>query len=254
MSLDGPAFYDDDTVFRTYTQHRQRPENPNDTLEQPCIRELLGPLVGQRILDLGCGSANFGLEVLAQGAEQYVGIDGSSNMVAVARETLQGTRGHIIHAPIETWQYPADAFDIVVARLVLHYIADVGNLCGHIYQSLVNGGRFVFSVEHPVITSCDRGWHAGTARQDWLVDNYFETGVRTTTWLGGEVRKYHRTIEDYFGILQQTGFVVQGLREARPVRANFITNGEYERRKRIPLFLMLVGGKPRGEDQAEQIA
>jgi hypothetical protein len=113
-----------------------------------------------------------------------------------------------------------------------------------VFQTLAPGGRLLFSVEHPVITSCDRGWPAGTLRQDWIVDDYFETGLRETSWLGGSVQKYHRTVEDYCMALQHSGFIFEQLRESRPQREHFQDQQTYERRKRIPLFLFLSGRKP----------
>ena len=53
----------------------------------------------------------------------------------------------------------------------------------------------MFSVEHPVITSCDRAWQGQGQRQDWIVDDYFDNGPRVTQWLGGQVTKNHRTVE-----------------------------------------------------------
>ena len=110
-------------------------------------------------------------------------------------------------------------------------------------KTLVSGGRFVLSVEHPVITSCDRGWQGNGRRQDWLVDNYFDTGQRITTWMGGQVLKYHRTVENYFASLQRAGFLVESLREAEPHREWFEDDDTYRRRKRIPLFLTMAGQK-----------
>ena len=98
----------------------------------------------------------------------------------------------------------------------------------------------MLSVEHPNITSCDRAWRGEGLRQDWIVDDYFDTGRRTTKWLGSEVVKFHRTTEDWFRGLQEAGFAVQALREARPERLNFDDAATWERRKRIPLFLILA--------------
>lgn len=243
MSASGPTFYDDDTVFATYMAARQRRDNPNDTLERPVTLELAGDPAGLRVLDLGCGDAAFGREVLARGGRAYVGIEGSRNMAIVAREMLAGTSGQVLHCTIEQWEAPAAAFDLAMARLSLHYLAELAPVFAKLYQALAGGGRFVFSVEHPVITSCDRGWPAGTLRQDWVVDDYFVTGARETAWLGGTVRKYHRTIEDYFGALQDAGFAVEQLRESRPRREQFADQQIYERRKRVPLFLFLAGRK-----------
>jgi hypothetical protein len=100
-----------------------------------------------------------------------------------------------------------------------------------------------FPVEHPVITSCDRAWQGQGPRQDWIVDNYFEGGPRVTQWLGGQVIKIHRTVEDYYLALQKVGFTVESLRESRPQRARFSSEETYQRRMRIPLFLFLSGRK-----------
>jgi SAM-dependent methyltransferase len=238
------VLWNDEAVFATYMRRRQRQDNPNDTLEKPVILELIGSVLGKRILDLGCGDAALGRELLGRGAATYTGVDGSRRMVDVAEKTLAGTVGQVIAHTIEDWAYPKAAFDLVTARLVLHYVADLQSLCAQVYRALIPGGRFVFSVEHPVITSCDRGWPAGSPRQDWIVDNYFDTGPRITNWLGRTVLKYHRTVEDHFLTLQSVGFVVEQLRESHPQRKHFADEQTYTRRKRIPLFLFLAGLKP----------
>ncbi|WP_089718021.1 class I SAM-dependent DNA methyltransferase, partial [Candidatus Entotheonella palauensis] len=212
MSYEGPQFYDNAAVFQTYMQHRQRPENPNDTLEQPITLALLGSVSGAHLLDVGCGDAALGKTLLAQGAASYLGIDGSRNMVEQAQQTLTGTTGKVIQADIRSWTYPASTFDCVVSRLALHYIADVDDVFRQVFRTLRPMGRFVFSIEHPVITSCDRAWHGSGRRQSWIVDDYFDSSCRVTHWLGEQVVKYHRTVEDYFLGLQTAGFVVERLR------------------------------------------
>jgi hypothetical protein len=80
--------------------------------------------------------------------------------------------------------------------------------------------------------------------EHWIVDDYFDTGLRVTAWLGGRVQKYHRTVEDYFTTLQRSGFSVEHLRESCPQREHFPDEQTYARRMRIPLFLFLTGRKP----------
>ena len=245
MGKNGPEFYDDDVVFDTYMSRREsRTDGPNETLEKPVFDELVGSLSNLRILDLGCGNAGFGLEALQQGCRSYLGIDGSQKMAEAAKQKLVSTQGKVIRASIESWEYPLQQFDLVTSRLALHYIQDVETVFAKVCQTLVEGGRFIFSIEHPVITSCDRAWQHAGSRQDWIVDNYFETGPRVTNWMGGEVIKYHRTIEDYFAALCTSGFVVETLRESRPQRKRFRDEATYERRKRIPLMLFFSTHRP----------
>jgi SAM-dependent methyltransferase len=246
MGLDGPRFYDDDQVFATYMRHRQRDESPNDTLEKPDLLDLIGSAVGLRVVDLGCGDAQIGKELLAGGGASYLGVEPSQNMIGAARETLAGTGGEAVQATIEAWEYPAEAFDLVISRLALHYVEEIGATFRRVFRTLVPGGRFVFSVEHPVITSCDRAYAPGPGarRQDWIVDGYHVSGRRVTNWMGQDVLKFHHTIEEYFSALTQAGFLVDGLREGRPRRELFLSEETYLRRLRIPLMLLLAAHKP----------
>lgn len=245
MAKSDPAFYDDAGVFARYQAKRAHPaNNARETLEKPVFDELAGDLGGLGILDLGCGDAGFGREAMAQGCREYVGVEGSRNMFRLAQETLAGTKGTVIHAALESWMYPEQAFDLVASRLVLHYVEDVAALCARVYRALVPGGRFIFSVEHPVITSCNRARPGDGVRQEWIVDDYFNTGRRVVSWMGAELVKYHRTVEDYFGGLGAAGFHVDAVRESRPRRAHFSDEATYRRRMRIPLMLFLAAHRP----------
>jgi hypothetical protein len=50
----------------------------------------------------------------------------------------------------------------VISRLVLHYIDNIDVQYANIYRALLDGGQFIFSAEHPVITSSERlaSWDA----------------------------------------------------------------------------------------------
>jgi SAM-dependent methyltransferase len=243
MAQKGPEFYDDPQIFETYWSRRKRSESANAMLEEPVFLELLGDPAGLRILDLGCGDARFGVDLLGRGCAEYVGLDGSQKMIEQARETLQGTAGQLMLGTIEEADFEPGRFDVVVSRLALHYIEDLKATIEQVRKSLAPGGRFVFSVEHPVVLSCNASLEQSSRRGSWIVDDYFKSGRRTVEWLGGTVQKYHRTVEEYFGLLQASGFVVEALRESKPQRALFASEEEYERRMRIPLFLMFAARK-----------
>ncbi|MCM3783535.1 class I SAM-dependent methyltransferase [Neobacillus mesonae] len=260
MEYRGSHFYDREEQFTRYMARRGTPENANDTLEEPVIWELAGDVTGRSVLDLGCGDGMFGLKLLNAGAINYTGIEGSYNMYRTAVSNIKELKSHaaVIHTTIEDWNAAPDhdeagpentnsrladgkPYDLVVSRLVLHYIEDLGTVLDKIYAALKPGGTFVFSVEHPVITST---LQPSGLRTDWIVDQYFVEGYREQDWMGGPVLKYHRTIEDYFSALQKAGFVVSTLRESKPVRERFIHEETYERRRRIPLFLFMGAMKP----------
>ncbi|GIP34850.1 class I SAM-dependent methyltransferase [Paenibacillus sp. J2TS4] len=242
MAYRGFDLYDQASFFNKYMERRNGIENANDTLEKPIICEMISK-EARCILDLGCGNAAWGHELIASGAHSYTGLEGSRRMVELARRNLCSPKMEIVHTPLETWNYPADRYDLAVSRLVIHYIEDILSLFSSIYRTLKKDGTFVFSVEHPVMTSSYGLSRAEGIKQDWIVDNYFVTGEREQEWLGSKVTKYHRTLEDYFAALQKAGFTVEQIRESRPDKQNFLKEETFHRRMRIPLFLFMRGKK-----------
>ena len=112
------------------------------------------------------------------------------------------------------------------------------------HSSLSPGGRVVFTVVHPVITSHDARASTEELRADWVVDDYFAAGPRELDWLGAAAVWHHRTIEDYVAALQGAGFELTALRECAPRRERFGGDeAEYARRRRIPMFLLLAGAR-----------
>lgn len=90
MNYNGYDFYDNDANFKKYMERRQWQENANDTLEKPVICELIGKVKGMKILDLGCGDARFAKDLFDLGCEEYIGIEGSRNMIQFASKSIEG--------------------------------------------------------------------------------------------------------------------------------------------------------------------
>lgn len=246
MEFRGASVYDEGEFYESYMKRRNRPESPNNIIEKPILLEMIGDVTGKRILDLGCGDAEIGVELLQQGGASYLGVEGSENMTLAAAENLAGTTGQVMHSSMEEWQPKPEQYDLVLSRFALHYLADLTSVFKKVHESLVPGGSFIFSVQHPVLTSSTKSAEASGRRTDWVVDDYFNQGERAEPWIGKKVIKYHRTVEEYFQLLLAAGFKVEDLREGTPRRENFSSLEEYERRMRIPLVLMISSTK-RGE-------
>lgn len=239
MEFHGSEAYDKEQFFQAYLNRRHRKESPNKLIENPLLLDLLGTGYLGSVLDLGCGDASMGRLLLeANRCESYTGADGSSNMCKKAEAGLAGLNGTICCSRLEDFPFPKETFQTVVSQLALHYIEDLDVLFQRVYRTLAAGGRFVFSVQHPLLTASFKSSEASGSRTDWIVDDYFVTGKRTEPWVGEKVVKYHRTTEGYFRMLKAAGFQISDLREGMPVRGNFEKEEEYNRRMRIPLFLL----------------
>lgn len=241
MELKGSAAYEDELFFQNYMKRRHRKDSPNEIIEKPALLKMIGDVSGKDVLDLGCGDASMRRDLLQ--AASYLGVDGSKNMIMRAEQNLSDLENsEVIHSSLESFPFPVENYHLIFSQLALHYLEDFRQICENIYNSLRFGGKFVFSVQHPVITSAFKS--NGTKRTDWIVDDYFQIGVRAEPWIGEKVVKYHRTVEEYFMILRNSGFHINELCEATPDRRNFSSEEEYKRRNRIPLFLLFSCEKP----------
>ncbi|WEG14478.1 class I SAM-dependent methyltransferase [Pullulanibacillus sp. KACC 23026] len=238
MEYKGSSVYDHEDFFTNYMKRRDRKDSPNKAIESPIIFELIGDFKNKTFLDLGCGDASFGKELLKQGAGFYNGIEGSEKMVKAAELNLAKENGTIHHETMESYSYPANQYDMVTSRFAIHYVSDIDILFRNVHKTLKDNGKFVFSVQHPLTTSSFLSKQTGDRRGNWIVDDYFLEGVRKEPWINQMVVKYHRSIERYFKALTEAGFSVVDLREGTPKREYFSSDEEFKRRQRIPVVLV----------------
>lgn len=239
MEYRGSSVYDNDDFLSTYLMRRKRQASPNNILEKPVLLQLIGEVRGKKVLDLGCGDAEIGKELLEAGCSFYEGVDGSVNMVGKAQQALTSESSRIHLASMEDWDFPRESYDLVISRLALHYLEDLQKVVQQIHHSLKPGGHFIFSVQHPILTSSINNPEGEQKRSSWLVDDYFKIGNRTEKWMGKDVIKYHRTIEEYFRIINDCGYRVSTLKECTPQRKYFTSEEEYLRRMRVPVILLM---------------
>ncbi|QFF97769.1 class I SAM-dependent methyltransferase [Psychrobacillus glaciei] len=237
MEYKGPSVYEQSDFFTSYMKRRGREDSPNNAIEGPIMVELIGNFQGKNFLDLGCGDASFGKELLEKGAKHYYGVEGSKQMADVANKNISGMNGTIDINTMETFRYPEKEFDIVTSRFAIHYVEDIQTLFTNVYNALIENGRFVFSVQHPLTTSSFVSKQSGDRRENWIVDDYFNEGERKEPWIEEVVVKYHRTIEQYFHALKEVGFQIVDLREGTPQLEYFKSEEEFKRRQRIPIVL-----------------
>ncbi|KMJ60028.1 methyltransferase [Bacillus sp. LL01] len=243
MEFRGSSVYDQSDFLTNYMKRRNRKDSPNNAIEGPIMYELVGAIQNKNILDLGCGDASFGKELLHLGARHYTGVEGSKQMKVAAHANLLELDATIHNETMESFQYPSNSYDLVTSRFAIHYVSDINSLFQNIYQTLKENGRFVFSIQHPLTTSSFASKQTGDKRGSWIVDDYFRDGERREPWINQVVVKYHRTIEQYFVALRQAGFTVDDLREGTPKREHLSSEEEFVRRQRIPVVLAFACGK-----------
>ncbi|EJC78443.1 methylase involved in ubiquinone/menaquinone biosynthesis [Rhizobium leguminosarum bv. trifolii WSM2297] len=244
MSDDLPL-YDDDNLFSAYQDMRSAPGRLNEVLERPAIWSLIPNPENLVIADLGCGAGDMVRDLCAKGARDVLGIDASERMIAEATRSSVHPRARFLVQPLETLELPENSYDLVVSSLALHYVEPYDKLVKNVWRALKPDARFVFSVEHPIVTCARREWQtdADGERAHWPVDHYSEEGSRLIRWLGLEVPRQHRTISTYLNVLIECGFVIEKVLEPVPDDDAISKWPRLADQRRRPPFLLVSARK-----------
>lgn len=109
---------------------------------------LLGPLEGRRVLEVGAGGAQGARWLASQGAAP-VALDVSHAMLAHA--LVRTPRVPLVQADAARLPFRSGSFDLACSAYgALPFVADAGAVFAEVARVLRPGGRWVFSVTHPV--------------------------------------------------------------------------------------------------------
>lgn len=235
--------FDNSEFFDSYKRLRENEVNANNLFEIPALFSMMPDLNGKRVLDLGCGFGEHCKMFVENGAEKVVGVDISSKMLEVAKRENSHPKITYFNMPMEDLRKLCETFDVVVSSLALHYIDDFAGVVKGVYDLLDEDGIFIFSQEHPIVTS-----HADGSR--WTRDengkkkhvnlaNYGVEGERDTSWFVDNIKIYHRTFSTIVNELIKAGFSIEEMIEPLPTAALLEKYPEYSDLYHKPDFLLL---------------
>ena len=182
---------------RAYERWRaSRLGSVTEALEQTRILDLIGPVEGRRILDLGCGDGLLTWTLAERGA-WAVGIDADRAMLEVASARSARGRRHrprLVEGRIEQLPFRDGSFDVVVMVTVLCLVADRTGAVREAARVLRPGGRLVIG---------DLGrWSAWAARR------------RVKAWLGSELWQsaHFSTARGLSHLVERSGLIAEDVR------------------------------------------
>jgi SAM-dependent methyltransferase len=191
---------------------------------------LLGPagsLAGLAVLDLGCGAAQCARWLVTQGAAA-VGLDLSAGQLAQSAllDARTGVRVPVVQADAVALPFAAGFFDVVCSSYgALPFVADAAALHREVARVVRTGGRWVFSVPHPVRWAFpDVPGEAGLT----AAYPYFDRSPYVETDGDGAVSyvEHHRTLGDHVRDVVGAGFRVVDLVEpAWPAGLDLVWGG-----------------------------
>ena len=175
---------------------------------------LLGAVAGARVLEIGAGAAQCSRWLASHGVE-VVATDVAEGMLhaGIAYDEAAGVRTPLVVADARDLPFPDASFDVAfTAYGAIPFVPDADRVHREVARVLRPGGRWVFSVTHPIRWAFpdDPSEHGLTA-----VRPYFDR--RPYVEIGGSGRvlyaEYHRTLGDHVAALVGAGFVLDRLVE-----------------------------------------
>ncbi len=197
--------YDNEEFFEGYMALRGSELNANDTIIRPSMRDLVGDVRGLDVLDMGCGTGEMCLWMADSGAASVVGMDVSERMLEEAAKEPD-ERITYIHTAAEDASFEASSFDLAPVLRNIH-------------TWLRPGGRFVFCMEHPIMTAgqgiLEPGWVTDdeSGLRAWTVLRYHDETERVSRWFVDGVVRYHRTMATIVNSLVAAGFRIKRMLE-----------------------------------------
>jgi trans-aconitate methyltransferase len=156
------------------------------------VVELLQPLPGERILDLGCGTGHLTKKISESGT-QVVGVDASPSMIGQARQNFPNLRFVLQDAAEMTFD---GEFNAVFSNAALHWMLDPAAVVKAVVKALKPGGRFVAEMGGKGnIETIVRAIHGVVLRYHPLPPS----------------RQYYPSVSEYSAILESHGLEVRSM-------------------------------------------
>ena len=175
---------------------------------------LLGDVAGQRVLEVGCGAAQCSRWLLAQGAAA-VGVDLSFRQLQHSHRIDNATslKVPVVCASVSSLPLADEAFDLACSAFgALPFVVDLQGALSEVRRVLVPGGRFVFSVVHPVRRMFPDDPHRSGLR---VSRSYFDRASYVELDESGEPAyvEPHHTLSDWVEAITASGLLIERLVE-----------------------------------------
>jgi SAM-dependent methyltransferase len=179
--------------------------------------DLLGPVDGDVVIDIGAGEGSIARRLAVAGA-QLIATEPTVALLAAARLEEQtaplGIR-YLGNGAEDLACVDDAAADAVIAVLVLHHVRNLQRGLDEIARTLRGGGRFVMVIPHPWTDHPGAGWrtHSGATQRfvgAYAHETYWSTdeadSIRSLGW-------HHRTMATWLSAVARADFNIEECRE-----------------------------------------
>lgn len=199
----------------------------------PWLLDLLAPLEGDLILDIGCGDGRLMSKLSGKGA-RVIGCDFNRLLLSKAAAV-----GPVVAAklPQLTWVRQG-SFDKALVGLVLEHLPDERDFFHQVAAAVRRAGVMTIVINHPVWTAPKSSPMEDSSGETlWRPGVYFGRGHSDEPAGRQTVRFYHRTMADLLNAASDAGWDLELLEERGISAAQVERYPEYAGQEHIPRLL-----------------
>ena len=228
-------------------------KKPHRFVEKPMMRSMLENLENKKVLMLGCGTGEESLMLRQFGATDLVGIDISKVSIDIAQKSYPESQ--FLVADMSKLPFKDDEFDYVYSSLAVHYTKDVEKVFKEVCRVLKKGGKFLFSVGHPLrwaVQEVDIDGrksrvvgYACSNEENVVFGNYNTFGKHTHQFPNNEILSFYvGSPSMYFQLLKKQNFLIEDFKESVCVdEAKKVDYNYWYKYHEIPQFMAFLAIK-----------
>ncbi len=226
-------------------QHR---DNAREGLLDDWMLQIVGPVAGLKVVDLGCGEGRF-CRMLADRGADVLGIDLQAMFITYA-DAKKGRREKYELGDMQHLDgISSDSFDLAVSYITLVDVPDQRAAITEAFRVLRPGGRFIACNVSPMASAwSDHGpWYVDErgVNLHFVLDDYANEGPRRVAWRSGhEITNFHRMLSTTVNDFLDAGFALRRLHEPVPDDAQLSRFPENHDMCRVPIFTIYDLNKP----------
>lgn len=173
--------------------------------------DVLGDVRGKDVLELGCGAAQWSIELHGEGAH-VVGLDNSEKQLEHARALMEaaGVEFPLVHSPAEQLPFEAESFDIVFCDWGATNFADPHLVVPEASRVLRPGGLLAFNGSTPL------SWLALNEEDDRWDDRFHSDyfGMKRRAFDG--VVEFQLPYGEWIRLFRDNDLAIEALIEIQP--------------------------------------
>lgn len=185
---------------------------------------LLGPVKGKKIIELGCGGGQNSIALAKRGAI-CTGVDISDEQIKFAEKLTKKNKVKVkfIRGDIQNLNMiKSKSYDIAISMFAFDWVQSLDKTFEEAHRVLKDKGLFVFSMGHPFFNCLGE-----EIEELKLKISYFQKKELFKERTGKIINYILPTVGDILNTLIKTGFVVEKILEPTPVKEKFGAYRDY---------------------------